>query len=121
MKGFGPRLKELRERRGLTQEDLARAVGTEWMLISRYERGIHLPAADNIVGLSQALHVTTDLLLRGDRTGEERLEFKNLRLYERFRVLDELPRQDQDVVVQLVDAVIAKRRMEAVLHEAKQP
>jgi hypothetical protein len=36
-------------------------------------------------------------------------------------VLDELPKQDQDVVVQLVDAVIAKRRMEAVLHEAKQP
>lgn len=115
MKGFGARLRQLRGKRGLTQEDLGRAIGTDWMLISRYEREVHLPAADKIVGLARALHVTADALLRGDRNGVEPVEFKNLRLYERMRALDELPRQDQDIVVELVDAVIARRRMEKVV------
>jgi hypothetical protein len=32
-------------------------------------------------------------------------------LYERFRALDDLPRQDQEIALQLIDAIIAKRRM----------
>lgn len=111
MEGFGARLRELREKRGLTQQDLAEAVGAHWMQISRYERGVQLPTADRVVALAKVLRVTADGLLLGKPKGEEKIDFKNVRLYERFRALDELPRQDQDIALQLIDAIIAKRRM----------
>lgn len=119
IRGFGARLRQLREQRGLTQEDLAKAIDTDWMLISRYEREVNLPAAEKIVRLARALHVTTDALLRGDRSGEEPIEFKSIRLYERFRALDGLPREDQETVVRLVDAVLAKHKLEHLADEVR--
>jgi transcriptional regulator with XRE-family HTH domain len=108
LKGLGVRLRQVREKRGLTQEDLARAIGSDWMRVSRYERGVNLPAADKLVALAAALRVSTDFLLRGDRTGEEPVEFSDIRLYERFRALDQLPRPEHEAVLHIVDAVLAK-------------
>jgi transcriptional regulator with XRE-family HTH domain len=81
------------------------------MQISRYERGVRLPTADRIVALTKVLRVTADGLLTGKPKGKESDHFKNVRLYERFRELDDLPRQDQDVALQLIHVLIAKRRM----------
>lgn len=111
---FGPRVRQLREKRGLTQEDLATAISVTWGIISRYERGIHLPTADRVVALCRVLHVTADYLLRGDRKGEETVPFKNVKLFERFRVLDELPPEEQETVLRLVDAVIERHEYQAV-------
>ena len=61
--------------------------------------------------MAKVLRTSTDSLLFGKPKREEKIEFKNLRLYERFRALDELPGQDQDVALQLIDAILAKRRM----------
>lgn len=115
LKDFGPRLRVFREKRGLTQQDLAQAVDTTVMLISRYERGMHLPAADKVVALARVLRVTTDALLCGDRKGEEAVPFENVRLFERMKILDRLPRSDQNTVLDLIDAVIARHEVKDVM------
>jgi transcriptional regulator with XRE-family HTH domain len=115
LNGFGERLKELREKRGLTQEDFAASIHTHWTQVSRYERGLQFPTADRLAAMAKVLRTSTDALLFGKPKREEKIEFKNLRLYERFRALDDLPRQDQDVALQLIDALIAKRRMARVI------
>lgn len=115
LKAFGPRLRTYREKRGLTQQDLAQSIGATVMLISRYERGIHLPTADKIVALAEVLRVSTDTLLRGDRNGEQPLPFDNVRLFERMRVLDRLPRPEQNTVLDVIDAVIARHEVKGVL------
>jgi transcriptional regulator with XRE-family HTH domain len=114
LKDFGPRLRALRDKRGLTQEDVAQAIGATLMMISRYERGVHLPTAERIVALAQVLHVTADALLSGDRKGETPVPFENLRLFERMKVLDRLPRAEQNTVLDLVDAVIARHEIKGV-------
>ncbi len=114
LKDFGPRLRTFRQKRGLTQQDLAQAVDTTVMLISRYERGMHLPAADKVVALAHVLHVTTDALLRGDRKGEEPVPFENVRLFERMKILDRLPRPEQNTVLDVIDAVIARHEVKGV-------
>lgn len=119
LKGFGKRLREIRERRGMTQEDVARAIGTDWMRISRYERGLHLPTADKIVSLARVLRVTTDALLLGDPEGEQPIEFNNLRLYERFRALDELPRGEHEPILRIIDAVLVKHAHESVTERSR--
>lgn len=121
MTSFGPRLRELREKRGLSQQELAQAIGAHWTQISRYERGLQLPTADRIVDLTKVLRVSPNGLLLGDRNGDEKLDFKNVRLYERLRALDALPKEEQETVLRLVDAVLAKHELEHLADRVRRP
>lgn len=119
MKGFGHRLKALRERRQLSQQELADLIGLHLSQLSRLERGVSRPNAETVLALAHALRATTDALLSGDAAGEQTLEIENLRLYERFRALGSLGREEQETVVRLIDAVIAKCRLEDLASQIK--
>ena len=60
---FGDRLKQYREDKGLTQEQLAGMIGVAKTTITGYERGNRTPDVDKIKKLSAALGVTGDDLL----------------------------------------------------------
>lgn len=68
---FGERLRRLREQRGWSQEQLARAAGVPREWISAVETGdIANPGSKRIGKLAQAFGVDADYLLSGDRPGE---------------------------------------------------
>jgi transcriptional regulator with XRE-family HTH domain len=115
MKGFGTRLRALREKRGLSQQELADIIGIHLSQLSRLEREASFPTAETVLSLARALHATTDALLLGDRSGEERIKLHNVRLFERFRALDSAARDEQETAIKLIDALLAKRRMEEAL------
>jgi len=106
---FGRRLKELRKKRGLSQKELAAAIGVHQFQISKYETGTYFPTVGNVIEIAKTLHVGIAELF-GEIVPEE-AEVKNLRLLSRFRDLETLPKEDQDVVVKLVDAWIAKGKI----------
>src|SRR2546423_4738655 len=56
-------LKELRERRGFTQADLANRADMAAASISHFETGQRLPSLDSLVKLADALEVSIDTLL----------------------------------------------------------
>ncbi|MBR1680455.1 helix-turn-helix transcriptional regulator [bacterium] len=56
-KKFGKRLKEIRKRNGLTQEQLAELLGMDTTNITKLEAGEHLPKKDNLEKLCVALNV----------------------------------------------------------------
>jgi transcriptional regulator with XRE-family HTH domain len=58
----GERLKDLRERRGVTQEALAATVGISVRLLQKYEAGENDPSTDNAAKLAEALTTTIDYL-----------------------------------------------------------
>jgi len=55
--GFGQRLKELREERGLTAQQLADQARCHPMTISKLERGVQEPAWPLVLALAKALGV----------------------------------------------------------------
>jgi transcriptional regulator with XRE-family HTH domain len=55
--GFGPRLKELREAAGLTQRDLAEAIGSTIRNISRLETGTQEATWPTVLKLARVLGV----------------------------------------------------------------
>ncbi|MBU5626515.1 XRE family transcriptional regulator [Oscillibacter sp. MSJ-2] len=60
---FGERLKEYREARGYTQEQLAEIIGVAKTTITGYERGNRAPDVKKIKRLAKALGITGDELL----------------------------------------------------------
>lgn len=54
---FGARLRELRAERGLTQQQIADAAGTDRKTINRIERASHATHLDQILLLADALGV----------------------------------------------------------------
>ena len=57
-----------RHERGMTQRELAEALGLSNRTISKWECGDGLPELANILPLCELLGVTADELLRGGRT-----------------------------------------------------
>ena len=60
---FNERLKELREKNNLTQEQLAKISGVSSRMIQRYEYGTSRPRLDAAEKIAKALTITTDELL----------------------------------------------------------
>lgn len=113
-RAFGERLHRYREDRGLSQRQLSALAGVDPVQISRYERGLGLPAADTLVAIAKVLRVSLDTLLMGkaDRAADE-LPIRNVMLLERLAEIDSLDRKDQDMIVELIHSVLARRSIEA--------
>jgi len=60
---FGERLKEMRKKRGLRQNELAERANLQPTAISHFENGARLPSFDNLRRLADALEVTVDYLM----------------------------------------------------------
>lgn len=66
MNVFSERLKELLDKRGLSQRELADKIGTTEVSVSRYVKGDRTPKGPIITKIAQVLNVSTDYLLRYD-------------------------------------------------------
>lgn len=60
------KLRELRARDGLTQDQVAKALGVHESAVSRWEGGSRVPTADDLVRLSDLFQVSVDSLLGKD-------------------------------------------------------
>ena len=62
-KAVGRRIKEAREKRHLTQEELAARIDISPTYVSVIERGTKIPRLDTFVAIANALEVSGDALL----------------------------------------------------------
>ena len=111
-KAIGARIKALRKARHWPQKQLANMVGVRYEQLNKYEGGFHIPAAETLIRLAEALDTTVDYLLTGTRIEQSNLA--NVRLFRRFRALEHMDEEDQQTVMRIIDALIAQQRMTTV-------
>ena len=70
---FGKRLKSFRNKVNLTQKDVAKKIGISEQAISKWENGICLPDAYNLMLLGKVLNVSIDRLLDIDNEQREKV------------------------------------------------
>lgn len=99
---FPYRLKELREEKGLTQEELALMLGLKRQSISNYENGGRQPDYNTLIKIADFFGVTVDYLIGHSdfRTREE--EFKGKNFYEKYKleeVIDDLTDSESKAIL----------------------
>jgi len=107
LEGFGERLAQIRESRGLTQAELALAVGVSRRVIAYYEQEDSQPPGAMLVDLAKALRVSSDQLL-GLKAPKDKPSPRTARLLKRLQKVEQLPRTDQRVVLKLVDGLLER-------------
>jgi transcriptional regulator with XRE-family HTH domain len=74
----GPRLKELRNRRDITLNELADETGISISTLSRLEAGIRRPTLEQLLPLARSHGVTLDELVDAPPTGDPRVNLRPL-------------------------------------------
>lgn len=64
-------LKELREERGITQEQLGEALNVSRSLVSKWENGNKIPAVDCLTMLSKFYDITIDEIIYGEKKNQD--------------------------------------------------
>jgi transcriptional regulator with XRE-family HTH domain len=72
----GPRLKQLRQRRGVTLNDLSEETGISSSTLSRLEAGLRRPTLEQLLPLARAYGVTLDELVDAPPTGNPRINLR---------------------------------------------
>lgn len=108
---FGSRLKELRQKKKLTQEELGKMVGVHYTQIGRYERNKCNPTSEVLKQLASALTVTYDYLIEGltKNPGED---INDRYLLQQFREVEAMEEEDRKVVKIFLDAFITKKHIQ---------
>lgn len=73
---IGETVKDLREQRGYTQKELAKALNITASCLSKYEKGRTQPSMEMLIQLADALNTTTDYLLGRNSF---KLDYKSLK------------------------------------------
>jgi transcriptional regulator with XRE-family HTH domain len=94
----------IRKKKGLSQADLGKAIGTSGDVIGRYERGDITPSVEVVSKIADALEVSVDYLL-GKVTVE--LDAKTLK---RLQDIQSLNDQDKAHIFELLDAFLRDRK-----------
>ena len=89
-KAIGKRIKSAREKKGLTQEQLAEQVNLSPMHISVIERGNKLPRLETLINIANVLDVSADILLQDVVNNQIKL-----RTSEASNLIAQLSREDQ--------------------------
>ena len=112
-KEFGARLKVLRKQKNWAQKELAAKVDIRFQQLNKYESGLNIPPAEMLVTLADAQDVSVAFLLTGHPTEDSPLASSGL--FKRFQVLERLTTEDPETIIKVIDALIAKQRMETAL------
>lgn len=101
IENFGAKIKEARNSKDLTQEQLAEKVGISTVYMGEIERDIKQPSLSVLLDIAEALDVSVDYLLR-DTVSSAKVYVNN----ELTQKLDKLTPKQRKTVIDLVDVYI---------------
>lgn len=102
---IGKRIKQCRERLGLTQEQFAEKTGFTANYISTLERGASFPRCENLIKLLNALEVSADAIFCD--VVDHSTKYKSNQL---SKDLDALPLDAQKRIIQMVELMIEQEK-----------
>ena len=104
---IGARLRAIRQRKGLTQDQLARAIGSHFTAISAVECGRRALTLQQAATLAAALQVSPDELISPIRATRARtMSRRDALLLRRVERIQELPPSGQRTVLDVLESLL---------------
>lgn len=102
------RLKEERNKKGLSQQKLAEITQTHYSNIGRYERGDAKPSAEVLSKIAQALEVSPDYLINGTLQDKADNNIMDEKLLIQFKKIEKMPNHKKELLIEFLDGFIFK-------------
>ena len=102
------RLKEARDNKSLSQQELAKLAKVHYTNIGRYERGDSSPSADVLNKIAKSLEVSPDYLMNGTLDNKANDTLKDERLLIQFKKIEQLPVDRKNLLIEFLDGFIFK-------------
>lgn len=109
---FGKKLRECREAKSLSQQELAKKLGSVHTVVGRYERDEMKPSIDVVKALAEALGTTVGYLLS---ESQDMNLLKDPTMLKRFNEVSALPEDDKKCIYTFLDAFLAKNKLNALM------
>lgn len=97
---LGDNMMLLRKKKGLSQADLGKKIGTSGDVVGRYERGDIKPSIDVVEKIADVLEVSIDYLI-----GKSKIEFDK-QAVKRLEDISNLPDEDKNFLINLIDMAL---------------
>ena len=107
-KAIGSRIRAVRIDRGLSQVELAKAIGSHQTALSQVEVGRRGASLNQILRLCQALKVPPEKILGESSFSTPTLQLRQSRILRRLEQIETLPATKHRTLLQIVDAFIEK-------------
>jgi len=111
---FGAKLKELRNEKGYSQEELSQKIDADGKQISRYENGKIMPSADVLVKIAETFNISIDYLLLENKPRLP-LHCKNILLLQKLKDISEISEDDQKALLHFIDAIEKKNKIKNII------
>jgi len=111
MKGFGKKLRECREAKELSQQELAKMLKTSHSVVGRYEREEMVPSIEVVKKMADFLDTTVGYLL-GET--EDINMFKDPGMLKRFNEINGLPDDDRNHIIYAIDAMLNNAKLKTL-------
>lgn len=105
---LGEHITQLRKKKGLSQADLGKAVGTSGDIIGRYERDEVKPSIEVVIKIADTLEVSIDYLV-----GKTTVELDS-KLLKKIQDIQKLSAEDKAHVFALMDAFLQSHKAKKV-------
>jgi transcriptional regulator with XRE-family HTH domain len=117
---LGEKIKQLRGERGFSQGLLEQRSGVSAKLLSKYENGRIAPTAETLKKIAEALDISADYLIFDNVPKEGRCQLDDLELFEKFREVERMDVENKKMIVNLIDAVIIKTKVQQAIKPAQE-
>ena len=108
---FGSRLATIREQKGISQTDLAKAMGVTQCAVAHWERRSISLSPEQVVKLAEALDVTLEELF-GVNGSRKRSGYSG-KMRQLFEAASKLPRRQQEKIVEFVEPYIERQQAQS--------
>lgn len=114
---IGDNIRRIREEKRLSQKELAAAIGVAPTQYSRVETGKVMPALKTLIKIAKTLDVPLDALVNNDGAATAEVNVKDKSLFDKVRLIDELPDSEKNMVLQIIDLALSKKKFKELLHQ----
>lgn len=113
---LGNKVKQLRQEKGWSQDELAFHAGIDGRQISRYENDKVTPSVDVVIKLARAFNVSVDHLLIDD-VPRRPLREPISKLAEKVLHLDNMSEEDEASLLHMLNAIEAKNKLKTLMRD----